>query len=498
MSLSAIGAQSALAIQQLLNMRTQFDDLQRQLSTGQRSDTYAGIGVNRGLTVSLRTQLSALGGYGDTIANVNTRISLMTSALSRMADIGNQVRSSAGLVSTNSNTPGGVQQTAQASLDELLGLLNSEIGSRYLFSGNATDKAAVPSLDVLLNGDGTRAGLRTLIDERSKADLGADGLGRLAVGRPGLTSVSLSEDVASPFGLKLASASADLTNGTVSGPAGSPAALTVNFSGVPAAGDTVTLRFDLPDGSSETLTLTATTDSPPGPDQFTIGSGAADTADNLQTALTSSIGKLAGGPLAAASAVAASDQFFDGGPNNPPQRIAGPPFETATGFTPGSAADTVIWYTGETGAGSARATATARVDEALTISYGVRADETGIRNLVRDIATLAAVQPSSSDPNAAAKSAALNQRIATSLSGVPGEQTVSQIVADLATAAGSMNAAKERHQQTRATLEEYLQQIQNVTPEEVGARILALQTRMQATMQTTSMLFQTSLVNYLR
>ena len=148
------------------------------------------------------------------------------------------MRSSAGLVSTNSNTPGGVQQTAQASLDELLGLLNSEIGSRYLFSGNATDKAAVPSLDVLLNGDGTRAGLRTLIDERSKADLGADGLGRLAVGRPGLTSVSLSEDVASPFGLKLASASANLTNGTVSGPAGSPAALTVDFSGVPAAGDT--------------------------------------------------------------------------------------------------------------------------------------------------------------------------------------------------------------------------------------------------------------------
>ena len=130
MSVSGIGSQSALAIQQLLAMRSQFDDLQRQLSTGQRADTYAGVGVNRGLTVSLRTQLSALGGYGDTIANVNTRISLMTSALGRMADIGNTVRSSAGLVSTTSSTPGGIQQTAQASLDELLGLLNTEVGSR--------------------------------------------------------------------------------------------------------------------------------------------------------------------------------------------------------------------------------------------------------------------------------------------------------------------------------------------------------------------------------
>ena len=498
MSVSGIGSQSALAIQQLLAMRSQFDDLQRQLSTGQRADTYAGVGVNRGLTVSLRTQLSALGGYGDTIANVNTRISLMTSALGRMADIGNTVRSSAGLVSTTSSTPGGIQQTAQASLDELLGLLNTEVGSRYLFSGNATDTSPVPSLDVLLNGDGTRAGLRALIDERTKADLGADGLGRLDVDRPNATTVSLGEDVASPFGLKLASASANLTNGSVSGPTGAPASLSLAFSGVPAAGDTVTLRFDLPDGSSETLTLTATADSPPGPNQFTIGADATMTADNLEASLTAAIGKLAGGALAAASAVAASDQFFAGDLNNPPQRIVGPPFETATGFTAGSAADTVIWYTGETGSSPARASATARVDEALTISYGVRADETGIRNLLRDVATLAAVQIPATDPNAAARSAALNQRVATSLSGASGEQTVSHIVTELATAAGSMNAAKERHEQTRATLEEYLQQIQNVTPEEVGARILALQTRMQATMQTSAMLFQTSLVNYLR
>ena len=34
--------------------------------------------------------------------------------------------------------------------------------------------------------------------------------------------------------------------------------------------------------------------------------------------------------------------------------------------------------------------------------------------------------------------------------------------------------------------------------EQVGAEILALQTRMQASMQTTAMLFQTSLVNYLK
>jgi flagellar hook-associated protein 3 FlgL len=42
-----------------------------------------------------------------------------------------------------------------------------------------------------------------------------------------------------------------------------------------------------------------------------------------------------------------------------------------------------------------------------------------------------------------------------------------------------------------------LEQIEGVPTEEVGARILALQTRLQASLQTTSLLFKTSLVNYI-
>ena len=59
------------------------------------------------------------------------------------------------------------QQTAQNSLDQLLGLLNTQAGDRYLFSGRATDQPAVETLDHILNGDGTRAGLKQLISERT-------------------------------------------------------------------------------------------------------------------------------------------------------------------------------------------------------------------------------------------------------------------------------------------------------------------------------------------
>lgn len=497
MSVSAIGAQSAQAIQQLVSMRAQFDDLQRQLSTGQKSANYAGLGLNRGVTVSLNAQLSAITGYDSTIDSVSTRINLMNTALTRMTTLGSSVRQA--MVTANATGDGSgainAQTTAQSSLDELLGLLNTQAGDRYLFSGRATDTPAVESLDHILNGDGTRAGLKQLISERTQADLGSNGLGRLNVAQAG-SAVSVTED-SGAFGLKLASVNSTLSGATVSGPTGSPASLAVNFTGTPSAGDTVTMRFTLPDGSSENLTLTATTDSPPGANQFTIGATPAATATNFKAALTSGLGTLAATSLTAASAVTASDDFFDADVSNPPQRVAGPPFATATGMTAGTAANSVIWYTGEDGSGSARDSATARIDQSLNVSYGARANEDGIRTLVQNVATLAAVTVSSTDPNAAALSTSLNSRLSTNMTN-SGGQSLTDVAAELAGAQSALDAAKTRHQQTGATLQDFLQQISGVTNEEVGAKILALQTRMQASMQTTAMLFQTSLVNYLK
>ena len=499
MSISAIGSSTSVMIQQLINMRSQLDDLQQQLSTGKKADSYAGLGLGSGVTVSLNAQLSAIGGYSDTINSVGTRMSLMQTSLGRMSDIGSAVKqamleSGYGVNGTGAAT---TQATAQSSLDELLGLLNTQSGSRYLFSGRATDQPAVADMDQILDGDGTRAGLKQLISERNQADLGADGLGRLTITAPTTTSLTVAEQATS-FGLKLASVSSNLTNATVTGPTGSPASAGISLSGVPNSGDTLTFRFNLPDGSSENLTLTATTSSPPGDGQFTIGPDAISTTTNLQNALTAGIGKLAGGALAAASAVQASNEFFSGDANNPPPRVAGPPFATATAMTAGSAANTVIWYTGEAGSDPARATATARIDQSLVVSYGARANEDGLRSMVQNIATLAAVTVSPSDPNGQALSAALNQRVTGNLNGQPGAQTVTDIETDIAGAQASVAAAQTRHQQTTATLNDYLSQVQGVSNEEVGSEILSLQTRMEASMQTTAMLFQTTLVNYLK
>ena len=499
MSVSSIGAQSALIMQQLVQMRSQFDDLQRQLGTGQKSATYAGLGINRGVTVSLNAQLSAISGYDNTIDNVMARINLMNTALGNMIDITTTVKSAMVQANGVSNGSGALvaQQTGQSSLDQLLALLNAQAGDRYLFSGRATNTPAVETLDHIMNGDGARAGLKQLIFERNQADLGIDGLGRLTIGGSG-NSVQVDEQTTS-FGLKLASITSTVTGATVSGPTGSPASESIDFSAAaPNPGETVTLRFNLPDGTSENLTLTATTDSPPGSNEFTIGTTPGQTASSFQTALTTAVGKLAGTSLTAASAIAASSDFFNADANNPPQRVGGSsPFYAATGMVAGTAANTVIWYTGETGTDPARSTATAKIDQSLSVSYGARANEDALRTLVQNVATLAAVTISPTDPNGVGLSGELDQRLTANL-GAPGTQTVTDIESDLASAQTSLKAAKDRHQQANSTLNDFLQQIEGVSNEDVGAQLLTLQTRMQASMQVTSMLSQLSLVNFLK
>ena len=109
----------------------------------------------------------------------------------------------------------------------------------------------------------------------------------------------------------------------------------------PNAGETVAFTFNLPDGTTATLTLEATASATPGPNQFTIGATPADTATNLQAALTSGLGTLANTSLAAASAIAASDNFFNIDATHPPLRVGGPPFASATALVAGTSADTV-------------------------------------------------------------------------------------------------------------------------------------------------------------
>ncbi len=55
--------------------------------------------------------------------------------------------------------------------------------------------------------------------------------------------------------------------------------------------------------------------------------------------------------------MAAANNFFNVDAGQPPMRVAGPPFDSATSLVAGTPANTVTWYTGEMGTDPARGTA---------------------------------------------------------------------------------------------------------------------------------------------
>jgi flagellar hook-associated protein 3 FlgL len=316
MSINSINYSSSVLGQSVQWLNNELSDLSTELATGLKSNTYSGMGVNEGFAIAARQQLSNITAFGDTQTNVNTIISAVNNALQSLSDISGNIQSGAASTPQNIDDTGqtSTQESAASQLSAIIGMLNTQVGSNYIFSGNAINTPPVASADSIMNGSGNLAGLKQVISERAQADgAGPDGMGRLDVTQPSSTSVQVAEDVAgSPFGMKLNSVNSSLTGATVTGPSGSPAAISVDLGTTnPKAGDQVSFTFNMPDGTTQTVSLTATNTSPPPAGSFTIGSTPADTASNLNSALNSSINTVADTSLVASSAIEAGDNFFN-------------------------------------------------------------------------------------------------------------------------------------------------------------------------------------------
>lgn len=325
MSISSINYSSSVLGAQVRNINQQLTDLSTQLSTGKLSQNYSGMGTNEGFAIASRSQLSNIAAYTDTMTNVNVNINLANTALQSLTTIRNTVQTGSATSSQDLNVNGQTvaQNTAAAQFGSMVGVLNTQSGNRYLFSGTAYNTQSVANAGDIINGTTTQAGLKTVMAERQAADLGANGMGRL---NQSLTAgvINVAEDSAtSPFGLKIAAVSSTLTGATVTGPSGSPVSFSVNLNGVnPSNGDKLSVQFTLPDGSTEQIDLTASTATPTPVGSFAIDPGnpnvvpvvapnPAITTSNLNTALNTAITKLANTSLVAASAVAAGDNFFN-------------------------------------------------------------------------------------------------------------------------------------------------------------------------------------------
>lgn len=489
----------SLAMRQSINdMRAQFDDLQRQLATGLKTNSYAKLGTDRNTVLSLAHQLSQLSTYTSTITKTGMRIEVMADALTRMNSIASETKTT--LASSGFELVNGKQTSAQIQaamqFDEVVNLLNLNVEDRYLFGGRDTQTRPVALPLAILNGADGKAGLKQFIAERALADLGADGLGRLTLGTVGAT-VTLGEDAApSVFGFKLANVNSTLSNATVTGPAGAPPALDVEFTGLPQTGEQIEVELALPDGTTKLVTLKASTNNPAGKGEFTIGADADQTAANFQAALNEAIGLEARTTLKAASSVAASNDYFDYAAGGAPQRVDGPPFETATGYRDATEADTVFWYRGDL-SGTAGNNFVAQIDQGRQLAYGARADQDAIRDMLKMSALLSAVEyTDAADKEELASYKALSTRVTQTLN-FKGVQSLESIVTGLGLAASTLKQTQDRHDLVMASANEMLGDIQNADPYEVGVKLTTLQTQLQASYQVTAMLSKMSLVNFI-
>src|SRR5690349_21057918 len=126
MTIQGVSSSASLMTQSLLDLRSQLDDLQRQIGTGQKSETYAGLGLQRGLVVGLQSQRTAIDGFGQTITSVGMRLKIAQTALDQISQSLQNVKHSAVMsafvIDQNGQTAD--QQAAQGQLDQILSDLN--------------------------------------------------------------------------------------------------------------------------------------------------------------------------------------------------------------------------------------------------------------------------------------------------------------------------------------------------------------------------------------
>src|ERR1700685_1976015 len=112
---------SSFLTQSVANLKNQMTTLQSQLTTGEKSNNYAGMGVNEGFAIAARSQLASISAFTDTMSNVNTTITAANNALQALSNLGGQVQSAAAATPQTLDSTGQTiaQQNAMAELSSM-------------------------------------------------------------------------------------------------------------------------------------------------------------------------------------------------------------------------------------------------------------------------------------------------------------------------------------------------------------------------------------------
>lgn len=524
MAIESIGTSRSYLTMQLVELKGRLTEKTGQLATGKVSSTYGGLGDNRLLDLELNQKVSRISSYQETITQVNLHIKTMNVTLDRLEDLRLDAKGALDLNDFDLQNDGQTrtQATAEVLLHEAISLLNTEVAGYYLYGGTDAYENPVADVDAIMDGADGKAGIRTVVNEYISANLGADKLGRLTIppevtnltaGVPTDSTITVTEDGAHDFGFKLTSATSTLSNVNITQPTGAiPDALAIEFTGQPNAGETITIEMTLPPSHSKPVKIELKADTTGEEDgTFVIGADLAETSTNLRAAILEKVQQQSNTSLKAAAAAWAGDQFFDTFNGATPMRVDGPPFETATALTSG-ASTTVEWYTGEnTATTNARTDKKARIDDTLSVNYGARANEKGLSDVMKALATFMSADFSTDMPTTATKEEKLAQeridklyygelvdRLRTAIVPANADQSgIVDIATEISIAFRTVQDTDNRHTQMKSTYNTTIDEIEGVDKELLAVEILQLQTNLEASYRASSIVFNLNLADYL-
>lgn len=143
-------AQNLLVRRVITQTKSRINDAQLQISTGQKSQDYAGIADVSSRLVTLEDSVNRTNRFLTDNTFVNLRINTMLNSINQVKDTIDKVKGLVRDVLDDGNIPAGINKNdlSQVYFNEVKDALNVEVNGRHLFAGSKTDVAPVAAVDL--------------------------------------------------------------------------------------------------------------------------------------------------------------------------------------------------------------------------------------------------------------------------------------------------------------------------------------------------------------
>ncbi len=181
---------------------------------------------------------------------------------------------------------------------------------------------------------------------------------------------------------------------------------------------------------------------------------------------------------------------------------------TPVGYRAATPQDTVLWYQGENTytqpappavpqPTSAIDTQSVQVSATGSVGTGARANDPAVQNVLAGLATMAFGLPTTNDANTYNTYQTVATKAGSLLSSANQTPSVQDTVTQLTVASTRLSNAGTTNKALQNTVQNTLDGIEQISPEEVITKLLDVQNRLQASYQVTATLSKLSLVNYI-